>query len=738
MKHSNSFLLTAALAVALPPVAFAQTSDADEPARPSGGLQEVVVTTQRREESLQRVPVAVTALSMEAIENRQITESRDLQRIVPSLKMNNNVTTPTNLSPALRGSLQQDASLIVAESPFGIYVDDVYIARLNGNNVTLADIERVEVLRGPQGTLYGRNTLAGAIKFISRTPGETRWLDATVGAGNFDQFLGNFSVGGPLGDNWAGSFAAQINNVDGQFYNVAADREWGLQRNWAARGKLRWRGTENFDAVLSVSYSDSENDALPMIPSTTPGVPANRQFTSDDLVPRFGFYTVGTPLGPRTPAPLVGPPFGETQQLITSLNLAWTLGNGAALRSITAYVNTDDYFNTDFSGVGAIMAGNQAEVDQYSQELQLQGVAMDDRLNYIAGVYLFREDGTQDFGWQFITPTSQTQSEAKTDSYSVFGQVEYGFADNWRLTAGGRWTRDEKEFQIRQQILPTALPLPILGPPTDQVSLENSYNEFTPSLGISWQPDSLGAADSFLWYLKGERGFKSGGYSAIAIFNLNDARTPYGPEKNTTIETGIKTDLFGRLVRINAAYFYAMIDDLTLNATAGGGTSFPVQNAGDATIQGLEFEISVAPLDGLLLFLNGAISDAKYDRLNPTASPAQAPVAFGVQPTPPQVPDYAASVGFDYTVPVQVGTFSFGADWFFTDDYVTAATNDFVVKAYDRGNAYLGFGIGEQWDLRLAVKNLGAGNHYTSGSRALGGLIVLPPRSYMLTASYRF
>ena len=227
---SQRLLPFAIVAAALPATSAAQSGGAPA-AQSGGGLQEVVVTAERREASLQTVPVAVSALSAESIENRQVVEARDLQRFAPSLRMSNNITSPTNLSPSLRGSLQQDASLVVAESPFGIYVDDVYIARLNGNNVTLADIDRVEVLRGPQGTLYGRNTLAGAIKFVTREPGEDEWFTAKVGAGNWDQYVASLSFGAPIGDNWSASLAAQINNKDGQWKNIATGEDTGLERN---------------------------------------------------------------------------------------------------------------------------------------------------------------------------------------------------------------------------------------------------------------------------------------------------------------------------------------------------------------------------------------------------------------------------------------------------------------------------------------------------------------------------
>ena len=249
----------------------------------NGPIGQIIVTAERREAAIQDVPIAVSALDAQQLDNLQITDSADLQRVVPSLHMFNNITSPTNLSLSLRGGLQQDASLVVAESPVGMYVDDVYVGRLNGNNATLADVERVEVLRGPQGTLYGRNTGYGAIKFISRTPDQEKWLDATAGYGNDDQFLANGSIGGPFNDDWAGSLAAQWKEKSGQYKNVFYGSDIGDEQNFSSRGKLHYTGIDNLDAVLSISYSDSENDSLQLVNGVTPNVAANQQFTTDDL-----------------------------------------------------------------------------------------------------------------------------------------------------------------------------------------------------------------------------------------------------------------------------------------------------------------------------------------------------------------------------------------------------------------------------------------------------------------------
>lgn len=744
---------------------YAQTSG-----NQAGPIGEIMVTAERREANLQTVPIAVSALDPATIENRQIHDYQDLQSFVPSLKMTNNITSPTNLSPSLRGSTVQDASLIVAESPFGIYVDDIYIGRLNGNNISLNDIERVEVLRGPQGTLYGRNTLQGAIKFITRTPGQDSWLDTSFGGGNYDQYLVTASAGGPFSDAFAGSIAAQYNNKDGEYFNDVTGEDTDHQRNYAFRGKLRYMGTEHADVVMSASYVDSKNDALQLIPASTPGVPGTAQFTSDDLVPTFGKYTVHTPtFADPQPPPITANPSGETKQTIASLNASYDFGD-FTLRSITGYVNTKDFFSTDFSGVGAIVGASDVDTDQWSEELQIQGTAFNDRLDYLGGLYYLNEQGNQDFGWLFLLPVSTSQNRADTDSYAVFGQVDFKITDALKATAGVRWVRDEKSFSIDQQITDAAQTsflsgLLLCNDPTEpaqpdpdnqtlpacsesgllsHVALDNDYTETTPKFGLDYTFQPFGPIDSLMTYVSAARGFKSGGYNGIAIFNLADAQHAYGPETNWTYEAGFKTEALDRRVRLNLAYFWAQISDLTANATVG--FSFPVANVGDADVHGIELELTAAPVDNLTIFWNAAFEHGSYGNLDPTSAPALAQEKWDVHPRVPQVPSYAFTLGFDYGVPVQLGKastkFHIGMDWFATDDYVTSATNDFVVSSYDRLNGYLGLDLNNNWSVRLAAKNITDAYDITSGSRAtpgagLGGFIPMPPREFMLSVNYK-
>jgi iron complex outermembrane recepter protein len=716
-------------------------------------IPEIIVSTERREANLQTVPVAVSALDVATIADRQVTSYQDLQRFVPSLKMTNNITSPTNLSPSLRGSLQQDASLIVAESPFGIYVDDVYVGRLNGNNISLNDIERVEVLRGPQGTLYGRNTLAGAIKFVSRTPGkDNSWFEASAGAGNFDQYFAKATVGGPIAGDFAGSIAAQYNSKDGEFNNVGnfnkgkvlSPQATDYQRNMAVRGKLRYMGWQNFDALLSLSYVDSQNDALQLINGTTPGVPTTRQFTSHDIKPTFGFYNVSTPtLAAAGPGPVRRDPGAETKQLITSLNASYDFG-AFTLKSITAFVNLKDRFSTDFSGVGTIIGASTVDDDQVTEELQILGKALDDRLSYLGGVYFLHETGDQQFGWYFFGPVSTSQFKLETNSISFYGQADYKIFGGLKATAGARWVHDHKAFDLDFQSPPAPAAT------TTQISLRNGYSAFTPKVGLDYTFDSFSVFDDLMTYVSAARGFKSGGYSAIVIFGANDAKTPYFPEKNWTFEAGFKSDAFSRRVRFNANYFWERIENLALNATVtipnpnpppATISSFPVQNAGSAYVHGVEFELTVVPIENLTLYLNAAFEHGYFGALNATSAPAQAKANFGVDARPPQLPSVAFTIGADYAIPVSLGETSgmvhVGGDWFDSSSYVTAATNDYVNSPYDRLALYTGLDIGSHWNLKFAMKNVRDTHDITSGSRALGGFIILPQREWTFAVNYK-
>jgi iron complex outermembrane receptor protein len=246
-----------------------------------------------------------------------------------------------------------------------------------------------------------------------------------------------------------------------------------------------------------------------------------------------------------------------------------------------------------------------------------------------------------------------------------------------------------------------------------------------------------------LLYASYAEGFKGAGYSAIAITNTEDVNQ-YDAETNKTYEAGLKADWFGNRLRTNLAYYFSDIEGLQQNATVvndDGSLGFPVQNSGDAEIQGLEFEISAVPVEGLNLFFSGtAFTDGEFKNTREGSAADQAQFLYGVPATTPQTPDYSFNIGFDYSFDFRkkyLGAVTFGMDYYEIDDYVTAATNEFHNTGWDQLNGFISADLGDNFQLKLSGTNLSDNDNLTSGSRALGGFIFLPEPLYLLELTYR-
>lgn len=702
-------------------------------------LEEVVVTAARRETSLQDTPIAVSALSAATLADLQISRMGDIQKAVPGFKMLDGVTSPTNMSIALRGHIQQDSALGVAESPVAFYVDDIYLARLNGANQELLDLERIEVLRGPQGTLYGRNALAGAVKLVSRTPGDTPWFNAEAGYGSYGAYKFGASVGGPLSAGLvAGSLSVLATGTDGFYENLATNDDFGRERNMAFRGKLHVTPSEDFTATLSASYFRNKNQASVMLPAIVPATP---RFDVSEVQLLLGDYTLSVPVTPGLPPPLESFPRGETEQYIIGLDMSYEF-DWATLRSISGYVDTDDYFNVDFSGLGIplFFSASQLNAKQFTQELQLLGEGFDGRLTWIGGAYYFREEIDQ-----LLALLSKQGYAAETESLALFWQGTWGFTERLSATAGVRWMEDRKSFDgyIEQLMIPYS--------PTS-TSLRNTYSQVTPKLGLEYAlPDpSAGSVDDLLLYASAARGFKSGGYNGIPIFSAATQATPYGPEKNWTYEIGVKSEMLDRRMRLNAAYFLNNTEGLTAigqftdpnNPDPNTNQYFPQTNAGNARIQGLELEASLVPTDDLTLFANATFQSAKYTKILPDSALEDLVTTYGVAYVP-QVPDYSFTVGFNYGIDVPAwgqGTkFRVGMDWFRTDSFWAAVDNNSRINAYSRINGFVGAEFGGHWTARASVSNLQDDRQlYYGFLQPFNSFKMLPPRQYMVTVRYDF
>lgn len=385
------------------------------------GLEEVVVTAERRAGNLQSTPIAVSAFTSDQLDKRQATETLELADNVPNLVLYTGVSNPGMVNLYMRGAGEQIGGLVTSESAVGLYVDDVYNARLSAANFDLVNIERIEVLRGPQGTLYGRNSMTGAIKVVTREADGEAWSKVAVGYGSFNEHTvragGGFSL---IDDVLAATLSAQYRDQDeGWLYNRALNERRGVREVTSFRTKLSYLGSETFKATLSAYYSDDVNDGLTAVATN-----------SDTLEVQTGdWHTVQSPSHSA----------GLTEQFTATLDLEWDLG-GASLRSISSYIEIDDEFRFDLSGgvevapdtfVALIDRSSVASSWQFSQELQLNGSAMNDKLDYIVGAYAFMEQSDQQiddviFSVALVPTIIDQESEftwLPTERLEIFGHL---------------------------------------------------------------------------------------------------------------------------------------------------------------------------------------------------------------------------------------------------------------------------------------------------------------------------
>jgi iron complex outermembrane recepter protein len=702
-------------------------------------VDEILVTAQRREEALQDVPLAVSAFSADRIENLQIDVVKDIGQNVPNLQTYTVTAGAQAIQVHSRGASVQNPGFNLSESPVGIYQDDVYFGRLASANLDLTDIERIEVLRGPQGTLYGRNTIAGAIKIVTRTPGDEAWANASAGIGNFGTTRFTGSVGGPVQEGAvAGSLAGMFENrSEGWQNNPITGNEPGKYENWALRGKLRFYGAENFDATLTGWAVNGENDGyngIPYTPFANAGPNANF-----DPAPAGGGQPLGDFYSNFDPDDAN---YGDTEQY----------GANLTLKSITGYADIDDQFGFDLAGGGnqgipgvtGLLIASDSNLKQLSQEFQLLG-SVGKAFDWQLGLFYLNEDGEQDFaGDAGIVGNFGEVIANETDSYAAFAEGTFHVTDALSVTGGIRWTRDEKEFTDSCTSTASLLNLLACFPASGTtVSLDRDWDETTFKVGVDYK-----LAEEQLVYLSFAQGFQSGGFRTLCFGNLSAAcaGTPFDPQTVDSIEAGWKADLFDNTLRLNVAAFYAMYDDIQQIVTNNFG-GFPIDNIGAVDVYGLELEVNWSPTANLNVFANAGWQESDFGTVDPLSPPGGLGDSCADDPTPPCAtptdelpsnPKWQGKVGFDYTVDLQNDLqFFYGADVFHSDDYFSEARNQLKIDSYTRVNGFLGIGPSDRnWSVVLSGRNITDEEDIVSGIFAQNFTnirTVLPPAEYMLT-----
>lgn len=642
-------------------------------------LDEIIVTAQKREQSLQEVPISVTAIDEAYLESRNISSISGLAALAPNVKIEN---TPGNTSAAqiaIRGGVTINPAL-TWEPTVGIYLNGAYIGKTQGSIFDVADIERLEVLRGPQGTLYGRNTLGGAINIITNTPEEEFGGNVKVGYGNYNLRMAkgtvHFGQLGPLRGSVSGLIEKRdgfVEGVENPFPGVLAAGPLSTDEFESVDKKsllvsLSADLSENFTLDYTFDYSQSDPDpTFSQIVSVSPGnifdpaspfyvgFPAGDQFFGfplDLYVNRDRQFTA------TTDGPL------EERSRVQGHNLTATLNTALGdLKSITSVrqLSWRDALDLDGSPLPLAHTRRLSGYDSFSQEFQLTGGT--ERLNYVFGLYYFEDDGTTVNPQTFFGGASVFDSRYgfSTDAYAAYGQVDFAITDRLTVTGGLRYTDEEKTID-RSNIAVAFMGLP---PNTPFVPFgttgEVSFDNLSPSVSVNYA-----ATDDIHLYAKYSEGFKSGGFNGEAG-SVEETLRPYDSETIDSFEFGIKSQFLDNRLQLNAAAFFNSHTDMQLSVfTAEGAAASDIRNAGQAQINGLEIEGLFQVTDTLLLRGNIGFLDTEYNEFIEFGMDVADDRAF------PHAPDTTFSAGFDWDMyESDWGTWRLSADVNHSDAYFT-------------------------------------------------------------------
>ncbi len=762
-------------------LAIAQDAPADD--KVILGLEEVTVTAQRRVELEQSVPMAISALSADMLERQQIRSISQLDQIVPNIVMNENTGTSSASKIFLRG-VGEDESFFTADTPVGIYIDDVYIARQTGSMFDLFDIERLEVLRGPQGTLYGRNTSAGAVKLVSKKPtlGEYRG-QAELTIGSYSRVDARATGNMPIGDTVAVQAAVLMRTRDGYTRNAFDGKDVNDKDVKGARLSLLAEPSDRFRALLAADYIRERS---------TPGyaAPLTLDAVGDPLrdpVSRTGDFFV-------TNSDITAPQ-NDLDQWGLSATLEFNATDALTLKSITSYRTMDNllYLDADAdvllpspSKTGRFHLYQDQEQYQISQELQALGTLADGRFNYVAGLFYFRENNKEDTrsvvglpafvglpiavaGVFDLQPISR--EELTTDSYAAFATGTYAINDRLSLTAGLRYTRDTKDFTNNviqpngiQQVVclnttgavaAQAAAAPCTPAQTalgyvnfsNQSAFNRTWDDVTPRVVLDYQ-----LTNRALMYVSAAKGFKGGTTSGRDTAALrNYGRIIGDPETNWSYEAGLKADWLDRRLRTNVAVFRNLYSGLQFGVTTPDG-GFGRINAGDATTEGAELELTAVPVKGLELNASVGLLDGKYTKWTAalstcTASRGLTTLEQYLNLPMKQSPKWSYRVGANYSYDTgDSGVFSVGADYSAKADHYNnlCASEGIRVQDYEFLNAQMRWeNAGGNFLVTLAGTNLQDSEVFNGGfdfGRALGFAAgyMYAPRMWSLSGRYSF
>ncbi|MCY1672827.1 TonB-dependent receptor [Novosphingobium sp. SL115] len=706
--------------------AFASPALAQDAAQDGGndsGIGEIVVTAQKRSENIQNVPIAISALGSQYLESRGITSIDNLGTLAPNVKFERAPSSKTISQIAIRGSVTINPA-ITWEPAVGLYLNGVYIAKAQGSIFDVADLERVEILRGPQGTLYGRNALAGAVNLIPKAPSGEAGGRAEVSYGNYNELRLKGVVDLPRMGIFSAKVSGQYVRRDGLVDIVPnpvagvvtalpnAVSETDTVRSGSVMVQIRAELSDAITADYTYDYS-RQNQTPPFAQLLRVNRNGDPRDIFDPNSPSYPFAGAVFPLDRytnpdrATTASINEAVYEKSRSYGHALTLAADLGD-ATLKSITAYRDLAWSDGLDLDGSPTPVAFTQRITDYwaFSQELQLTGQTLSDTLKYVVGAFYFKERAETSNPQTYFGGGTDLVSDygSRTEAFALYAQADYNVTDAFKLTLGARYTHEKKDirrfFKVNFDAQNGVFAPTVIADLPYGTFPDAKYNDFSPAITASYEVNS-----DVNVYARFARGFKSGGFNGETnvFFDPNapagcpsgatELCQPYRPEKVDSYELGLKTKMLGGKVIFNVAAFRDEHKDMQLSIfTATSGAASIVRNAAGARIQGLEFETVIRPVDGVTLNGSLALLDSKYKRFiefDATANNgAGANVDVSNNRAFPHAPKVTASGGFDVRVARgDWGRFNLYGDVSYVSSYYTFPYALSVATASDQSAA---------------------------------------------------
>ena len=727
-------------------------------------IQEVIVTATRQVTRLQQTPVAVTVVSAKDIAAQNLVTARDLAGQTPGVLIQRSGITPLTETYFVRGIGNSDP---IFDPNVAQYVDDIYLPRAINGMTDLTDIERVEILRGPQGTLFGENADAGAIRYITRTPSDTQHLDLDVAGGSYATLDAHAYVAGPLIPGVLdASLALAHDQHDGYTYDPTIHQHVNDQNTDGVRAKLFANLTPRLTALLTLDGTLDHSASAYYIPK--------RPIVGGTLKqPVYGAFNPNESYASQTPK-------NDSWSGGVSLKFSYAVNPNLTLNSITAFRGfAQDPVNYNNDGqplvpYSATVPTPVSIADNYivyrehetTQEFQLLGKY--DRLDFASGLYFLNEDFASNRIGYVVSPTAATATPAypedqigdtDTTNYAVYAQANYHFTDKLIGTIGGRYTIEHRSFEFQGLYdtlsgaaitltpgAPTTTPGGYAAANNFTYNGDKTWYSFTPKYGLSYQ-----FTPNFFLYGSISKGFDAGGFNNRAS-SLATA-LPYNQENVTTYEAGIRSDWFERRLRLNATVFYNAYRGLQQTAAVispvTNGLVSVRSNAGSAHTEGAEFETAYTPVNDLNLTFHASYLKTRFDdfpNAGTTVVAGQAVVVGATGNQLPYSPHWQLYAAANWRVPLSLpGDLKIGADI----SYETAYFSD--VFNYTQGrvpsqvfaDSVISYTpVGGHWTISLTAKNLANRIAYQSvawgGTPSLWYGPVSPPRTIIAKVSYSY